>query len=69
MGKSYFGRGPDFEVAKTCPPRVPRDALDVIRSCFARDLAEVGKTGCGYGDCLVWMDGEITAHDAFSIFQ
>lgn len=66
---AVMGRGPEFEVAKKAPPRAPRDALDVIRSCFARDLAEVGKAGCGYGDCLVWMDGEITAHDAFLFFS
>ena len=45
--------------------RVPSDVLDVIKCFFARDLASVEIAGCGYGDCLVWLGGEITGHDPF----
>lgn len=50
-------------------PRVPNDVFDVIKSFFARDLASVDKAGCGYGDCLVWLGGEITGHDPFLFFS
>ncbi|KAI2492662.1 Sodium/calcium exchanger protein [Fragilaria crotonensis] len=50
-------------------PRVPNDVFDVIKSFFARDLASVDRAGCGYGDCLVWLGGEITGHDPFLFFS
>jgi hypothetical protein len=46
-------------------PRPPNDVFDVVRSLFGRDLVEVSKTRCGYGDFLVWLGGEITAKDPF----
>ena len=49
--------------------RVPSDVFDVIKCFFARDLASVDKAGCGYGDCLVWLGGEITGHDPFLFFS
>jgi hypothetical protein len=48
---------------------VPKDVFDVIKGCFARDLATIEKTGAGYGDCLVWMGGEITGHDPYLFFS
>lgn len=46
-------------------PRPPSDVFDVVRSLFGRDLVEVTKARCGYGDFLVWLGGEISAKDPF----
>lgn len=43
--------------------RPPNDIFDVIRCLFSRSLVDILHACCGYGDCLVWLGGEITAHD------
>jgi hypothetical protein len=48
---------------------VPKDVFDLIRSLFARDLVNLCMARCGYGDCLVWLGGEITANDPFLFFH
>jgi hypothetical protein len=67
--RAIMGSEQEVAVAGQDVPRVPKDVFDVIWSLFVRELADVSEAGCGYGDCLVWLGGEITGNDAFLFFS
>lgn len=47
----------------------PKDVMDIIRCLFARDMVDLERSGCGYGDVIVLLKQRISWLDPLLFFH